>query len=321
MSSLTNVISQISNLVYPSDEINRPLEWSKGELSEHLQKCPTSRSTLDWHGSVTAQLSGGSYSPVLGRLRNDVFTSLIQATKHLEKLRLYNAGDTFIHEEFRTDRHIVISSLQYITAAFKLFSVVRTDKSLETPQNREVVLKYLKKTYAFMIAISWLLYPSGSTNSWLTEEANYLLETKLRDFHFDRWSDYPKALDPTLSGVIDGFRAVPETCLPKYPQAPVLCRNPERYGSTILRNLWTPNNFPQTQAGSGPDSSFGPDEVPDMPSWCTIPGPDSSFGLDEVPDMPSWSTIPGPDSSFGLYEVPDMSSWSTTQLGWTPPYE
>jgi hypothetical protein len=163
--------------------------------------------------------------------------------KKLEKLRVWAraAGNTSLPNGALSDRHIVISSLQDILEAFKLFSIVSTDEDFDELNNKMVVLEYARRTYALMIILLQILYPYGSDLAWSHAASDYLRATQLWDFKFDNEDEYERISNPTCPGAIIDQGSVPRSCLPAYPQPPIVCRNPAPYGNRLLLNLFHSN--------------------------------------------------------------------------------
>ncbi|KAE8443447.1 hypothetical protein EG329_001844 [Mollisiaceae sp. DMI_Dod_QoI] len=151
-------------------------------------------------------------------------------------LRLWAAGRVPLPPRFHTDRHVVISALGDIIDAFNSFSIVGTDEELGQPQYRTLVLKYLQKTYTVMVLLAQTMYPYNIEMEWFLEVSYYSQVTGLRDFRFDNHGSYERIKNPTSSGVISDQARVAASCLPTYPQPPVVCRNPGSYGQRILLN-------------------------------------------------------------------------------------
>lgn len=233
MSTLTNVIRLLDNITSTGPDVQRPLDWPSWRLNTYLQKCPTHHDTLRWHhDSLKKILQINDNS--LKQLCLGVADCIVRATEKLEKLRVWSARDPVSP----TNRHVVISSLKDIKAAFSLFSIVSTDDDLGRPEARDVVLAYLRRTYGLMIMIGWVLEPCDDEHDWFMEEYHYLQATELQNFKFDSDSDYHTQIaNSSLIGVIIDHAEIPESCLPAFPEAAVFCRNTGPYGPRILQNL------------------------------------------------------------------------------------
>ncbi|KAF8853942.1 hypothetical protein BDZ45DRAFT_748010 [Acephala macrosclerotiorum] len=242
--SLTNVIGHINNVAGSRSEIERPLEWPQRQLTNFLEECHTlhtPHAILCRHKILMKWLREreASRSPSLERLCVGVVDHLIRAVKKMEKLRVWAdaAGEAPLPNGALSDRHIVISSLQDILEAFKLFSIVSMEEDFEKQNNKMVMLEYARRTYALMIILLQILYPYGSDLAWSHTAADYLRATQLWDLKFDNEDDYERNSNPTCDGVIIDQASVPEPCRPAYHQPPIVCRNPGPYGSRLLLNL------------------------------------------------------------------------------------
>jgi hypothetical protein len=234
MASLTNVTQLLDSIINPRPGTQRPLDWPSGRLNAYLTKCPTTDDTLRWHENSMRKIHEVNDNS-LKRLCLGVTTYMVRAINKLEELRSRTAGDSSF--DGWTGRQAAISSLKDVTAAFDQFSVVSTDDDLGSPQARDVVLVYLRMTYRLMITIRWVLEPCDDDHDWLMENFHYLQVTDLQNFKFDSVTDYPKQREgKTTHEVLENPAEMPPSCLPAFPQPPVLCKNTGPYGARVFRN-------------------------------------------------------------------------------------
>jgi hypothetical protein len=239
MSSLTDTLKMVNNMIGPPEATRKRLALDRTKLYELLQSHHVE--FLDWHEDWHRKLMNWvddytSHEP-LRQLFLQVSNHLWKACTKLQDLKKWAkaAGSDESLPGGRTDRHVVISALVDIQNAFGEFAVVAWDEKLKSTYMHDSVIECLRTTSRIMLVLGGLLFQDQSEFLDRWEEVNE--KSNMKDFKFDLLDDgYGRVPDPTLTGVICDAAETPSTYLPSSSVPPALVRNQGPYWRPILVN-------------------------------------------------------------------------------------
>ncbi|KAH7333432.1 hypothetical protein BKA65DRAFT_479977 [Rhexocercosporidium sp. MPI-PUGE-AT-0058] len=230
MSTLSEVIRNVTSMV-DNAELEAKLEWPLSELRSCDKVC-SRLSLAEWQLGLervygNQVLHDGRFWEIQGKIDE----CLKSVSRKTHTLRLWTQKRGSPDPSVVSYRHLVILALKDVLEAFEHFCILGGNPT-------GIVFAYIEKCYGFMISLGQLMYPYEDGETWFTGHTEYL-DGGLNNFLLDGGKNiWQVPENPTLAAQILDDTAMPASCLPNWPEPPLVVRTRGPYGPALSENVY-----------------------------------------------------------------------------------